>query len=276
MMDGQLAFFDTPDEPDDSLASEPIGPRLITRASGDDASSDPPEHRLADKLDPHLGTFWDIDDHTSEIRVRDCVVAPVSSRDVDEFAKRWHYTRSGGAASWRYGLWHGVTLLGVVAYNLPTREACETVFGSEHFDKVWHMGRLVLADEAPRNSESRLIGGSLRLVQREYPHVWGVLTFAAIDAGHIGYVYQATNAIYTGTGGHTVFYIDAAGNRRATSHVSITQARAKGWSVQRGELKHRYVYVLGTPSERRSRRKLLRLESLPYPKPTQNEGEGVA
>lgn len=30
--------------------------------------------------------------------------------------------------------------------------------------------------------------------------------------------------------------------------------------------KHRYVYILGTPAERRARRKLLKLPSLPYPK----------
>ena len=115
-------------------------------------------------------SLWDeVDASLSEIKVSQCVVGPVSTRDVDEFCKRYHYTATGGNASWRWGLWHGVTLLGIVAYNLPTRETCESVFGPEHFDKVWHMGRLALSDEAPRNSESRLIAGSLQLIKMQHP-----------------------------------------------------------------------------------------------------------
>ena len=217
-------------------------------------------------------SLWDeVDASLSEIKVSQCVVGPVSTRDVDEFCKRYHYTATGGNASWRWGLWHGVTLLGIVAYNLPTRETCESVFGPEHFDKVWHMGRLALSDEAPRNSESRLIAGSLQLIKMQHPDTWGVLTYAATDVGHIGYVYQATNAIYTGTGGHSVVYIDEKGRRRsdyyASSYVSAAAARERGWKVTDGGPKHRYLYVLGSKTQRRERMRLMRLPSPPYPKP---------
>lgn len=201
--------------------------------------------------------------------VRDLTVSAVSTRDVDEFSHRYHYTATGGNASWRWGLWHGMTLLGVVAYNLPTRNTCISVFGEQHHEHVWHMGRLVLAEHAPFNSESRLIGGSLRAIQREHPDVWAVLTFAAIDAGHIGWVYQATNALYTGLGGHAIYYEDARGHRRPTYDgwfISPTDARSRGWTVHEGQRKHRYVYMLGSRTQRRQRRALLQLPVLPYPK----------
>lgn len=119
-------------------------------------------------------SLFDVEDVTEMPKVRDMIVAPVSPSDVQEFARRYHYTATGGSAVWRWGLWHGPVLHGVVAYNLPTRTACESVFGPEHFDKVIHMGRLVLSDESPRNSESRLIGGSLREIERNYPAIWCV------------------------------------------------------------------------------------------------------
>lgn len=205
-------------------------------------------------------------------KVRDMVVGPASVADVQEFARRYHYTGTGGNATWRWGLWHGATLLGVVAYNLPTRETCESVFGSEHYDKVWHMGRLALADDAPHNSESRLIAGSLRAIRASHENVWGILTYAATDVGHLGYVYQATNALYTGTGGHAVVYIDKRGQRRsdyyASAYVSKADARARGWTVTEGAPKHRYLYVLGSKTQRRQRMAQLRLPVLPYPKET--------
>jgi hypothetical protein len=215
-------------------------------------------------------SLWDVEDVQVMPHVRDMTVGPVATSDVQEFARRYHYTGVGNNANWRWGLWHGAVLLGIVSYNLPTRRTCASVFGAEHLHRVWHMGRLALADEAPRNSESRLIGGSLRMITRQHPQVWAVLTFAATDAGHIGYVYQATNAIYTGTGGLPAYFIDRAGMRRGThldGHM-VTQARAAelGWTRHVGSVKHRYVYVLGSKTQRRQRMALLKLPSLPYPK----------
>lgn len=219
-------------------------------------------------------SLFDVENETIMPRVADMEVHPVGTRDVQEFARRYHYTATGGNASWRWGLWHGATLLGIVAYNLPTRETCESVFGPEHFDKVWHMGRLALADDAPRNSESRLISGSLKAIKESHPSTWGVLTYAATDVGHIGYVYQATNALYTGTGGDSHYFTDQSGKRRSTylggKGVGRVRAAEMGWTRHEGGVKHRYLYVLGSKSQRKERMRLLRLPSLPYPKAIAN------
>ena len=216
-------------------------------------------------------SFWDVEDaDAGTVKVRDMTVGPASTEDVQEFARRYHYTGVGNNANWRWGLWHGVTLHGVVSYNLPTRSVCASVFGEESLHRVWHMGRLILSDDSPRNSESRLIGGSLRAIQREHPETWAVLTYAATDAGHLGYVYQATNALYTGTAGDPNYYVDEKGQRRGTHldghSVDAGRAAAMGWVKHKGGPKHRYVYILGNKTQRRQRRALLRYPVLPYPK----------
>ena len=214
--------------------------------------------------------FWDVEDGAERAPVRDYLCSKVSTKDVEEFCRRYHYTGTGGNMSWRYGLWEGATLLGVVAYNLPTRETTESVFGPEHFDKVWHVGRLAMAEDAPRNSESRLISLSLKMIQAEHSDTWGILTYAATDVGHVGYVYQATNALYTGTGGDSHYFVDGAGKRRSTyltgKGVSKGRAADLGWTHHEGGPKHRYLYILGSKTQRRQRRALLRLPTLPYPK----------
>lgn len=215
-------------------------------------------------------SLFDVSDEIEMPKVRDMTVGPVSARDVHEFARRYHYTGVGNNANWRWGLWHGVVLHGVVSYNLPTRSVCASVFGEEHLHRVWHMGRLILSEDSPHNSESRLIGGSLKAIQRDYPDTWGVLTYAATDAGHLGYVYQATNALYTGTGGDPIYYMDPAGKRRGThldGHgVGADRAAEMGWTRHHGGPKHRYLYVLGSKTQRRQRMEQLRLPVLPYPK----------
>jgi len=215
-------------------------------------------------------SFWDVEDCSESIAVRDTTISRVSTDDVAEFSARYHYTGTGGAANWRWGLWHEQVLLGIVAYNLPTRSACESVFGPDHQEHVWHMGRLVLADRAPHNSESRLIGGSLRSIRREHPEVWAVLTYAATDVGHIGYVYQATNALYTGLSSAEPYHVDEAGVRRSTyldgRRVTAERAAQLGWAKVSAPPKHRYLYLTGTTARRRQHMRLLRLPVLPYPK----------
>lgn len=203
-------------------------------------------------------------------RVRDMTIGRVSTSDVDEFAHRYHYANGGLCALWRWGLYDGLVLHGVVSYNTPSRQAQAAVFGEEHIAHIWNMGRLIFSDRSPRNCESRLIAGSLRAIQREHPHVWAVLTYAATDAGHIGYVYQATNAIYTGTGGNTYHWVTPDNQRRSTVKVEPAIALQRGWRPVVSGVKHRYLYILGNKTERRERMRMLKLPSLPYPKATQD------
>ena len=52
--------------------------------------------------------LWDVENAETMPAVRDMTVGPVSAADVREFARRYHYTRSGGAFQFGcWGLWHG-------------------------------------------------------------------------------------------------------------------------------------------------------------------------
>ena len=216
-------------------------------------------------------SFWDAEFTDDAPPVGEMHVAAASVSDVQEFARRYHYSGHASNQSWRYGLWHGLTLWGVAGFNLPTRETCESVFGEGHHDRVAHLSRLALADHALPNSESFLISHSLRLLSRDLPHLWAVITYADILEGHLGYVYQATNAIYTGVGSSSHHrYVTQDGKVRGdyegSRFISAQEAKERGWSVVKGLGKHRYVYILGTPRQKRERRAQLRLPSLPYPK----------
>lgn len=219
-------------------------------------------------------SLFDVDDVTTFNPVHTMTVSRVPANDVDEFCRRWHYTNTGGNMTWNYGLWDGLVLVGVVSYNLPTMPACSAYFGQERWEWVAHMGRLVCADDAPRNVESRLISQSLPLLKSDRPVIRAVVSYAAASQGHIGYVYQATNALYCGTTAKTHYYVDQKGQRRAPkqgTNLSIPKALARGWTVHYEEGKHRYVYLIGNKTERKEARALLKFPVLPYPKAVVNE-----
>jgi len=58
--------------------------------------------------------------------------------------------------------------------------------------------RLFIDDVGLRNIESFVIGQTLGKIRKEMPEIRVVITFADDKAGHVGAIYQATNAIYLG------------------------------------------------------------------------------
>jgi hypothetical protein len=128
----------------------------------------------------------------------------------------------------------------------------------------------VIEDGQPRNSATILISRSLRLLKQESPRLWGVLSFADTTEGHVGYVYQAANAIYCGTGGSSVAYRDANGRLRAPRqdgvNVSPSEASRRGWSSAPRQVKHRYLFLIADRRQRPLALAALRLKPEPYPK----------
>lgn len=224
--------------------------------------------------DPINMSLFDVENVETMPKVRDMTVGPVSNADVREFSRRYHYTGLPGTVFARWGLWHGAVLHGVVAYNNGARGMGGAVLGDDYAIHVWHMGRLVLSEDSPRNSESRLIAGSLAALERDHKSVWAVVTYADEEMGHIGTVYQATNAYYTGTVpiNSLPYFISNDGERRSWHGMTSSGKFSRhnlpaGWSaVMPQKPKHRYVYILGSKTQRRQRRALLKLPVLPYPK----------
>ena len=112
---------------------------------------------------------------------------------------------------------------------------------------------------------------ALKALKKDRPNYNAVLSFADATEGHLGTIYQATNAIYTGTSGKATFYLDQTGRLRhpRQNGVNITPNVAKemGWQAVKREGKHRYLYLLSNgKNHKRTLLDQLQLESKPYPK----------
>ncbi|HEY7066284.1 MAG TPA: hypothetical protein VII06_32730 [Chloroflexota bacterium] len=161
-------------------------------------------------------------------------VAPVDDRTARAYVERHHYARSYVASRLRYGLWdRRGALLGVAVLSVPVRREVLTVPFPElvPFQESLELGRFVLADRAPANAESWFLGQLFRLAGRE--GIRGVVSFsdpvARHDAtgrlvfpGHVGLIYQASNAIYAGRGTARIVLVLPDGrvlNERALAKV---------------------------------------------------------
>ena len=208
----------------------------------------------------------------TDCRQSDYIVDKISSAVGQEFVKTHHYSHGIHNGPMCYGLFDDTRLVGVCAFATPCSEAvCASVFGVEHKRSVTELHRLVLLDECPKNSESFFIVRALKLLKRDRPNYNAVLSFADATEGHIGTIYQATNALYTGTSGRATFYLDSTGRLRhpRQNGVNVTKefVQENNWKPVKREGKHRYLYLL--PVDKKHKRVLqsnLKLVNLPYPK----------
>jgi len=193
-------------------------------------------------------------------------VEEVSYADVKNVLAETHYIGRPGSTSIRLGLWLDGELSGVLTYGTIPRPNSRAICGPEHAHRVLELTRLGLYESAPPNSESRFISASFRYLAAHRPDIAILITYADGRHGHVGTIYQATNWLYTGASTGDVVYLCDDGR--------ILHPRTVGWHdlpsgrwIPAGN-KYRYVYILGSATQRRMLRKSLRWPALPYPKLT--------
>lgn len=183
-------------------------------------------------------------------------VRQIDYGDTIPFIMGIHYARRMPCIQFAFGLFDGINLIGVVTYGQPASPTlCIGVCGEQYKSKVLELNRLVILPEYNGgNYASMLVGQSLKML----PH--GMIIVSYADWGgwhHVGYVYQATNWIYTGkTKARTDKYSE--GHSR---HYAKNETRRQPRSA-----KHRYVFFTGNKRERKSLRSALRYGVYPYPK----------
>jgi hypothetical protein len=134
-------------------------------------------------------------------------VARVDEKVAREFVLRVHYSGTFPAARRCFGLFRSERLLGVAVFSVGVNSRTLTnAFGGEARESL-ELGRFCLLDEAEFNAETFFLGHCRQELRRE--GFRGIVTFAddfarttaageKIFAGHIGTIYAASSAIYTG------------------------------------------------------------------------------
>ena len=149
-------------------------------------------------------------------------VEPAKREDVEVFVKR-HYLKTFPAGIKRiYAIYQKQTegrhMVGMIIYGTPFMTAPKFLEPEVSSKEVLELKRLYIDDIGIKNLESYVIGQSLNLLKRDDPNIKVVLTFADDLQGHVGGIYQATNAIYLGksdTGKHKYAYIVGGNNMKA-------------------------------------------------------------
>jgi hypothetical protein len=113
----------------------------------------------------------------------------------------------------------------------------------------------VCLNDGVKNGASFLVGNSLKMLPK--PTI--IVSYADKAMDHIGYIYQASNFLFTGT---TKERTDMAGEDGKHSRHNLGNSENR---INRSA-KHRYIFFVGTKTQKRNLLMQLNYEIQPYPK----------
>lgn len=198
------------------------------------------------------------------------MVSPIKAEETYPWLLEKHYAKRIPIIKFSFGLYVNNYLVGVVTYGpTPTPQVQKHMLGEGWETKIVELNRLCI-DCDQENAASFLVSKSLKML----PKPMAVVSYADSGQGHVGYIYQATNFIYTGAvTAHDDEYLIYGKKTHARSLSSMGITSPKEWAkknnieIVKAKPKHRYVYFCGNRKQRKEMMNLLKYEIVEtYPK----------
>ena len=183
-------------------------------------------------------------------------VLSIESQQTYDWLLNKHYAKRIPSISYAFGLFKEKILVGVLTIGKPASPSlCDGVCGKEYSQYVYELNRLCVNDNLEKNVLSYFVSKSLNLINENII----LVSYADTLMNHNGYIYQATNWIYTGaTKERTdIGFEDGTHSRHYSKDIdySIRKFRSS---------KHRYIYFIG--KLKKTFKSNLNYKIEPYPK----------
>jgi hypothetical protein len=204
-------------------------------------------------------------------------ITKIKNEECKEWFLHKHYAKRLPSVSYAFGLYKNNLLLGICSYGRPVAHTLiKHAFNGHYQDNFLELNRLVVNDNLPKNSLSFFVSATLK----QLPSPVVVVSYADTSLNHHGYIYQATNFIYTGLSAkrtdykikgmehlHSASVMDHAG--RGVEKGKIEKLKAiygNNLYLKDRPRKHRYFYLIGTKKQKKEMLANLAYEVCNYPK----------
>jgi hypothetical protein len=189
-------------------------------------------------------------------------VEPINNYLCKEWLLKKHYAKRMCSISFAFGLYINNILKGVCTFGFPPNynyNNGKCVFNNYRCLTI-ELNRLITNDDLNKNSLSYFVSQCLKML----PKPSCIVSYADQNQGHNGYIYQATNWIYTGESTPKHKYILEDGTEFDIRRGLDNKAKV----VEKILIKptHRYLYFNGNKKEVKKMHKELKMEIKKYPK----------
>lgn len=162
-------------------------------------------------------------------RAKDIVLKVVPSKIANDFIRKHHYSgKVVNNSKLHFGVFLDGQLHGIMSYgsSLDKSKIIGLVSGTK-WNEFLELNRMAFDSVLPRNSESRAISQSIKLIKKNAPHIKWIISFADGCQCGDGTIYRASNFVLTGIKENEALYQLPNGEviHQLTLQSSPTQAR---------------------------------------------------
>jgi hypothetical protein len=190
------------------------------------------------------------------------------SYDAAKYAvQHWHYSRSLPCSKTaRLGVWEDEKFIGAVVFAWGANRHLAGEYKLKMTECV-ELCRIALTKHT--TPVSKILSIAVKMLKREMPGIRLLVSYADLNHGHLGKIYQASNWLYVGETGHEagimlkgkLTHRRTINSKYGTSDIGWLQQHVDP-SATRYEGKPKYKYLLPLDVEIAERIKLL---AKPYP-----------
>ena len=184
-----------------------------------------------------------------------------------ELCKEWllykHYAKRIPSISYAFGLFEGDILQGILTIGKPPSPAlCVGVCGEHNSKFVYELNRLCVNDDLKKNVLSYFVSQCLKKINNII-----LVSYADTSQNHNGYIYQATNWIYTGLSAKRTERYDIDNpNRHSKSVTENKNINYQDLAVRERPQKHRYIFFIASKKQKKRWNRELNYPICDYPK----------
>ena len=133
-----------------------------------------------------------------------------------------HYAKRVPSIMYSFGLFKTNILVGVLTFGMPPSSTlANSICGEKYKNIVLELNRLVVNDGLDKNCLSYFVSNSIKQLPK--PKI--IVSFSDMNMSHNGYIYQATNFIYTGKTANDTMYLDKDGKEFHFRNVGHLQKK---------------------------------------------------
>lgn len=143
-------------------------------------------------------------------RAKEIIIKVIPSKIANEFVKKHHYSgKVVPNSTLHFGAFLDNKLHGVLSYgaSMDKRKILPLVENTK-WNEMLELNRMAFDDYLPKNSESRCISISIKLIKQNAPHIKWILSYSDGTQCGDGTIYRASGFYLTGVKNNTGQRID--------------------------------------------------------------------
>ena len=205
-------------------------------------------------------------------------VESIKSKETYDWLLHKHYAKRIPMIMYAFGLFKKKELLGVCTFGQSASYTLQQCCSIKYKNNVLELNRLCINEGLEKNILSYFVSQTFKFFKK--PTI--IISFSDTKMKHNGYIYQALNFYYTGTGGRKnelVFNGRSMhgrninkewfiGNKLKYDKTKTLEGNfiLNGIQVVQNKPKNRYIYIIATKKQKTDILKNLKYEIQPYPK----------